>query len=549
MKKYFVILLVFLMLIIPSVLFNGGDIAYAEDSQPNIIDMYLIGGQSNAAGYSQVKSGVTAREQDILEQEIFSNVMYGGQIDRLRTTLVSKQNWLEFSNFKTNVTIGYGCASDRIGPEYGIASMLNSSYSTSNKAFIFKSAAGGTSLQDNSNASGDSYGNWYPRSLWENGYTPNIESATNDSTGLQYLLFVENFKKVYNELKNNGYTPIVKGMAWMQGEEDMGLGCENYDVVLETFITDIRADLVNITGDNGLFEMPFVIGNIASTFSIYNNPGVPIINEKQKRVAEKLDNVATVSTDDLIIVNEKGEKVGTDQFHFSAKDAYTLGKRFGSKLLEMEITNHGNVVLNCKNGSAEYEFDKDNKLIKLKNVIPNEGYHLSYIILKGIDNGKDRRIDLTEFSNNGINIDIESTVDLTIRYKFDITFAQTKKTVIINNDDKCGYINSYPIGLTQAVGTIMKIGIVPRGENVVEKVEYNGQVLQPNVDGLYEFTIIDDNNIISVKYEKQSEYVTPSNNKKGMNSTIFYIIGGSIILCGCFTVLFIVLKKVRKEKK
>ena len=42
------------------------------------IDMYLIGGQSNAAGYTKTESGTG------VEKQTFDAVLYGGQVDKQR---------------------------------------------------------------------------------------------------------------------------------------------------------------------------------------------------------------------------------------------------------------------------------------------------------------------------------------------------------------------------------------------------------------------------------------------------------------------------------
>ncbi len=150
-------------------------------------------------------------------------------------------------------------------------------------------------------------------------------------TGLQYHLFVENFRKVFTLLTRNGYAPRVRGMVWMQGCSDLGHDAE-YAKLLPVFITDIRADLVAITGDASLSEMPFVIGKIATTEASYNNPAVPPFNAVQQQVADSMVGVSTVETADLIIVGPDGKNRGRDPYHFTGEDALTLGMRFGEAL-------------------------------------------------------------------------------------------------------------------------------------------------------------------------------------------------------------------------
>lgn len=285
------------------------------------LDMYLIGGQSNASGSSR-------HLNQLLES--YENVGYAGQCDLAYATgtPVGNSNVSSFNEFYWKVEAGYGGRIDQVGPEYGMAQVFNDQYQGDKKAFIFKSAAGGAPLLDGVEWV---YGNWYPRSLWEEGYSP---ETAKQKTGWQYYWFVENFRNVYTELKANGYEPKVKGMIWMQGCAD--LAAPNiYEDVIEVLISDLRNDLKEITGDESLGNMPFVIGKIATSFDGWANPLVPAFNAMQERVAQNVANVGLVETSDLIIVNEDGSINGSDQYHFNWKDMETLGVRFGTKLLEM----------------------------------------------------------------------------------------------------------------------------------------------------------------------------------------------------------------------
>ena len=304
----------------------------SAETKPTPIDMYLIGGQSNAVGYSS-KGALS---------ETFENVGYAGAVNRYLSDGTYRANNIEnFSQFKWAVTSGLGHSPAYIGPEYGLAQYLNDKYSGANKAFIFKSGAGGTALRDETSGESGIYGNWYPRSLWEDGYTPSM-SVTSDPTGVQYYLFIENFKTVYNELIDNGYEPTVKGMVWMQGCSDLGYATA-YESLLKTFITDIRTDLTAIT-QTDLSTMPFVIGKIATTFVSYNNPNVPAMNEAQQNVADTMGKVETIETSDLIIVNQDGSVNGTDMYHFNTNDSVVLGNRFAEKLLQVNNLKYAQVT-------------------------------------------------------------------------------------------------------------------------------------------------------------------------------------------------------------
>ena len=115
--------------------------------------------------------------------------------------------------------------------------------------------------------------------------------------GVLYQSLVDNFAAVYSQLVEYGYTPRVQGMAWMQGEADLG-NPNGYKTLLKAFITDIRTDLKEITGDESLESMPFVIGEIATSFAYANNSQVPAFVTMQRAVASEMGNIYTVRTDD-----------------------------------------------------------------------------------------------------------------------------------------------------------------------------------------------------------------------------------------------------------
>lgn len=380
MKKYFCCILSLIVAVSCLIGVQISNVSAAESTDASKeIDMYLIAGQSNAQGYSKIGSNT---------YETFNNVAYAGLREIYFRTgngeKVSTEG-LNFENIKWNVTAGLGSSSTTIGPEYGMAKVLNEIYTGDKKALIFKTAAGGTSLLDKTRELSEKYGNWYPRSLWETGYEPDITQniTTNDATGLLYKFFVENFRKVYSELVKNGYKPTVKAMVWMQGETDIYDDYEKYGDTLKTFISDIRSDIYQITEDENTKAMPFVIGKIASSFISYNNSQVKTLQQQQERVASEMSGVSIISTDDLIIVNQDGTINGTDKYHFNFNDAVTLGTRFAEKALEISDLKY--VVSYAYGGSFSYMVDEsDSSKITFK-LSANEHYKLSSFKVNNVE--------------------------------------------------------------------------------------------------------------------------------------------------------------------
>lgn len=294
-----------------------------DEPKGKLIELYLIGGQSNAVGSSEHKGQLPG---------VYKNVGYAGCCEMMRTGVPSGQYNLQ--NFYWEVKAGYGGITTRVGPEYGMAQVLDPYYTGETKAFIFKSAAGATNLLNVEFGAG----NWYPRSLWDEGYDP---GKTSESMGFQYYWFVENFRLVYNKLVEDGYHPVVKGMAWMQGESDLPF-YRAYENLIKTFITDLRSDLVQITGDEKLYQMPFVMGEICTSFDGYNNPYAPKFNAMLADAAAAMENVYVIDTSDFACVDQYGNVVGSDRYHFNWADMEQLGIRFASKLVEVNNTTNQN---------------------------------------------------------------------------------------------------------------------------------------------------------------------------------------------------------------
>ena len=505
------------------------------------IDMYLIAGQSNAVGYStKGYSNLT---------ETFDNVGYGGEVQRyFRTGQASSSKYLEFETFKWQIKAGLGSSAGYVGPEYGIAKVINDQYENrtdGRKAFIFKTAAGGTSLRDIDGAIGTTtgnYGNWYPRSLWESGYKPNTLTnvETNDATGYLYQLFIENFEIVYNELKENGYAPVVKGFVWMQGCQDLGYHVQ-YESLLKTFIADMKEDLINITGDGMINGMPFVIGKIATSFGEWNNPRVPDFNLAQQKVADDLgDTVATVETSDLVIVNQDGSYNGTDMYHFNCQDMQTLGERFGEKLLELNGKKFVGVSTQAT-GSIEYSFDADGKLTFT--ITPKTDGEKKYKLGKLLVND----IDVTEsVVNNSYVIDLPENrtyaqAEFVELDKYNITYDINKEFVGVVKGARQVYING---NLELELG--VKLGYK------INSVTVNGQIINSNENGKFVYLIenVTEDLVIKVNGTKTQFYTgsdigVPKDNK----GLIIGLSCGGALIVGASITLVMLLNRKKKNKQ
>ena len=483
--------------------------AQAVTSEEKTIDMYLIAGQSNAAGYSS-----KGRKLD----GVFENVSYAGEVDRYRTSGAASQSYLTYP-FQPAVKEGFGRATGFVGPEYGIAEKLNDKYKGGHKALVFKSAAGGTGLRNSTHGQNNDFGNWYPRSQW----TGSVSSSA--PMGVQYQRFVDNFTSVYTQLTEHGYTVKVQGMAWMQGEDDLSAPQE-YGTLLEAFITDLRADLISVTNDSTLSSMPFVIGEIATSFATANNPQVPPFIEVQRSVAEKMNNVYTVATDDLIIVDTDGTVVGSDQYHFTKADQRILGNRFGEVLLQYARFKDAYVSTSA-GGTIEQEFNNDKTELTIT-VQADEGYVLKSLTFDGrnvtaqVQNGKY----VAQNPRKGVTCEAvfeRAKTSFEIAYEYDAAQGSVQGATLVDE------------------GSALVVTVTPAEGYEVESVKF-GETALTFADGKYTLDNVTASGTVKVTFRKKE---AP---KKGLTGTqlglaIGIPVGAAVIGAAVEAVLIVKKKK------
>lgn len=290
-----------------------------EPLNKGTIDVYLIGGQSNAVGYGKDTGGALAAE-DSRYTYGFDNVLYYGAQERWNSDILNAE-------FQT-VKMGCGVNSDRAGAEIGIASVLGD---TDTMNAVIKCAQGATYLYPDTNDGVSlAHGTWTSPSYLE---ANNVDTSANPKIGRMYNWFLQTVTDGLAQLVADGYTPVIKGMWWMQGEAEMfpeGMASE-YDELLRALISDVREDVSAISGSD-CSEMPFVFG--LPIWNYHSNPILPPYQDDVRAnmltVANDttLKNVATVDCDAISPVQH-------DDWHFDAKTQRRLGEEFMACLDEL----------------------------------------------------------------------------------------------------------------------------------------------------------------------------------------------------------------------
>lgn len=288
------------------------------------IDVYLVAGQSNASGCTNVNLDVAAAQNPNYLYG-FNNVWYAGN---------AGANWQHDMSLGL-ARVGLGEKATRMGPEAGMAETLATYYNTQSgkEAVIIKYAVGGTNLQDYVGDYNASDGNWCPPSYFKT----NKKVDQNLSGGL-YTKFFQEFDQQWAVLKSMGYNPIVKGLYWMQGEADKGSPAK-YLEIFKLFVADMRADLTAHSGQD-CSAMPVFIGEISRT-SGDASPSTVTTNTNfiamQKTIPQYIPETYVIGIGDIDInvwQDNKSVIVGSDNWHWKWQDALKIGNMVGESILK-----------------------------------------------------------------------------------------------------------------------------------------------------------------------------------------------------------------------
>ena len=274
------------------------------DNDGNGVKVFLIAGQSNAAG-SGLNSDFPA---DYQQSQYDVEFWVGGRLpgdgvpdyaawDRLADTAF-KPLAPGSGNYQAATHSGFelslGCALKDALPNEPIT--------------IIKYAMSGSALQRglrSSDGAGD----------WDTG--PPIWNQTYD--GVRYHVFMHSAViPALKAITDRGDVPEMAALFWMQGETDSGnlVAAQAYQSNLHKLIASVRSDV-------HAPDMQFIAGRVRPVMGAYNG----IVRTAIQNVAENDSLVQWIDTDDLA--------VNSDNIHYSATGLTRLGQRFAEAYLTM----------------------------------------------------------------------------------------------------------------------------------------------------------------------------------------------------------------------
>lgn len=269
-------------------------------AQKKAINVYLIGGQSNATGQGYM---VHIPEDFIIDTTVlfyYSGRLGGGG---------EATQWGPLCQASETP--------DKFGVELSMGTVLKKQYPGQEIALI-KHALSGSNL----------YAQWNPGKNMKDG----------ENFGPEYRKFVQTVEVAMESLRNKSYTPTIRAMVWQQGEGDARdiAGMENsnnYGKNLRHFIYRVREQFHS---PQMLFIYGYVIPVPKERFT-----GREEVRSAQKQVDQRSGNPLAVKgafvieTDDLPLrCDEPNSPYPQDSVHFNTFGILELGNRFAEKIVE-----------------------------------------------------------------------------------------------------------------------------------------------------------------------------------------------------------------------
>lgn len=265
-------------------------------------DIYLIGGQSNAAGWNTRASGLPAALRNQADVQFFNGPdgVWG------------------------NLVTGSGNGTTSFGPEMTLGRSLADENPGRNIAIV-KYAVGGANLNEQ----------WNPISTVPNLYDDFVTTISNATAALPA-----------------GDTYSFKGMVWMQGETDAAF--TDMTAAYQTNLTNL---ISQVRQDTGVADLPFCIGQLGA---VPGRDGMGTIQSVQADIAARDSNVSLVITSDFPLQSDNLHFTNAAQQEFGIQCAAGLqGQLDGIQIANpsFESINQNDGGINSRNVSGWQQSD------------------------------------------------------------------------------------------------------------------------------------------------------------------------------------------------
>jgi hypothetical protein len=269
----------------------------------HIAHVYILSGQSNMAGSGQAKELAADWQQPIDNALIFKK---GG-----------------FVPVEAGTT-------GRFGPEIGFAHYLANNHPQKPKVYLIKFALSGQPLDAGWTKPTADGGGWVGPEPGPNRTTFYPGTGPDDpNIGLHYKRLYSHVSAALQQLRDDGLTPTLRGIVWMQGEADAKheVSAGRYDKTLALFKQRIEEDFAD--GN----DVPLVFGQV-----LPHEPAMKRFTSRdliRQRMAEadwRSDSKRAVPN--IWMVPTENMELLKDTVHYSTKGLLTMGQAFGVEMLK-----------------------------------------------------------------------------------------------------------------------------------------------------------------------------------------------------------------------
>ena len=486
MKRIYAFLLT-LCLLMPYITASLPRAASAQSTTEKEIDVYLIAGQSNAAGCTFAD---TVTSPKAAYTSGYSNVLYLGcaMSNQSETGMIITE--------PTRARFGMGIDASHFGAEVGMAEYLSQYYNTNSGkyAVIIKYAVPSSSLDGSRSAQ---WGAWLAPSLLDEGYRV-FDGGVNF-----YHRLLDTVESSISTLHTAGYTSLnFKGFYWSQGEsEAMDMNRASvYSKLLGALINDFRQDLYDLTGNQNDLKLPFLISEICPTFDnntmlpngTSSSPSINKVVEQQRLVASTIEQVSTLDTTVYTIKN--GQFGCRDVWHYGGDAMINIGNRVGAALygrgVVASVTDGQETPVGCTvkilgnaDGSATVTWK-----------IP-QNYSVESLEVNG------QTVAVPQSNSFTVSKELADNVaSLTVRVKrtsskLSVSVLQSKLKLVVENADGSATVydpQSYTTFVYRDGETVRFKLFAERAGYYPASVQCNGVELKKDSDGFYSFAVAGD---------------------------------------------------------
>ena len=264
------------------------------------VDVYLIGGQSNATGQGYMRNIPCSFKIDTSVMFYYSQYLNEGKGGQVWKPLCQGAE-----------------TSDRFGVELSLGTRLKELY-PNRKIALIKHGLSGSNL----------YAQWNPG------------NRKGEKQGSEYKKFITTVHDGLKALKAKNLKPVIKAMVWQQGEADARFdagpdSARKYAENLKNFIEQIREEF-------NCEDMIFVYGTVMP-MAAERFTGRELVKDGQKAVDEKssscfsVKNAVLVPADDLEMRrHDYHTPLPNDDVHLGTFGILHLGERFAKVIFEKD---------------------------------------------------------------------------------------------------------------------------------------------------------------------------------------------------------------------